>query len=282
MMIKFRYLLLVLVFLGGGGANAQVPKAKQPMTAELRTFSKANPRCAGWTDWRQFCSRTGPNGEDYCLTDPAVPVKPSAVFCAAWELMPKPELEALQAKVTTAQRRSQWRFSGEKFPPIGLSPDNRKIEGLFDLRVAGGVGKRPFASKNYVSRHHPWCKAWTVVVLDEPVPTACMKYGHYKQSESCGDKTNPRYEYLCLKDSKQHSKICQREVGLSFSTKGHFIGCGEWNVPAWCEIASSMQNKSKYPPEGEINFGIEFFPANGMVCLKRASPSSDQPQQQPK
>jgi hypothetical protein len=243
-----RFLILGLGVIGATAALAQVPKANQPMSAALRTFSKAYPQCAGWTDWRQFCSRTGPNGEDYCLTDPAMPVKPSAVFCAAWEE------DSQIATLTRAQRRSAKRYTiGAKFSPVKYDRD------------------RPFANNRLAARNHPWCKSWLTEVMDPPLPKRCWKDVFQAEEKCKGWSGKGDQENICLKGTAKNSKVCEVEVEPNFMTPTIFYGCTEWDVPQWCEIASSMQNKSEYPPEGEISLGIETFAANGTICLKRAT-----------
>jgi hypothetical protein len=148
-----RILILGLGVFGATAALAQVPKAHQPMSAALRTFSQAYPQCAGWTDWRQFCSRTGPNGEDYCLTDPAMPVKPSAVFCAV-------------SSASAIDKNKGYR---------NLRPRSRSSYRYIKKIESGGT--YPFDGTRMASRNHPWCRAWEAESLTTKanLSTYCVK-----------------------------------------------------------------------------------------------------------
>ena len=109
--------------------------AEAPQSAPMAAFDLAHPQCDMWTDWRELCSRTGPNGATYCRLDPSHPARPSEPFCAANAVVP----------YTPEQQASRDRFCVEK-TKIGrchtYKPD------------------RPFGGETLGQMLHPSCRRW--------------------------------------------------------------------------------------------------------------------------
>jgi len=132
----------VLLFIPACSQAPDPGRARYDADAQLAAFDRAHPQCQLWTNWQKMCSRSGPNGETVCVTDPDRPVAPSEPFCTA--------PQSAGRSPSSAQVRSFARFC--RADP--LSPP----ESPFHLCQGGD--DRPFNGTRVAARLHPWCDLW--------------------------------------------------------------------------------------------------------------------------
>lgn len=144
---------------------------------ELTAFGEANPSCEIWTNWAKMCSRTGPNGEVTCVSDPDRPVRPSAPFCTGGA--------GASGPATTAQLASYRRFCRA-----------RSGRGAEQFRTCEGREDRPFNGRRIAARSHSWCQLWA----DENYDLVC-------QTGDLNVPNVPRCEGLARSGFEAQSKL---------------------------------------------------------------------------
>jgi hypothetical protein len=206
--MKRALIFLTLLLAACAASDGQLTDSAE---AKLAAFDRAHPTCALWTDWSRMCSRTGPDGETFCVRDPDRPVAPSEPFCVseggkAWH----------ERVWTPAQRVSAERFC-TKIETVTPSWYQVGPDGPGELQTIAVRGctefdpDRPFNGKRVSARRHPWCLAWGRVREDK---VACTEQGSKRDGPSCSGLATQRHE---------------DKLGLF---------CGESAVPDWCSGAS--------------------------------------------
>lgn len=215
-------------------------KTQSEADAALAAFDKENPSCQLWTNWQKMCSRTGPDGKTYCVTDPDRPVRPSVPFCAESREEADYDLSAL----TILQKSSFARFCSAKG---GLDLPTTLAD-----RLCPRNDKKSFSVLTLAARRHPWCGAWGLAdqLRGTEMKLICQEKSWSKDVPECGS----------IK-----SKKIYRE-GLY---------CAKWQTPTWCTTPEGLlggwqigQPKPD-PEEYIVAIGLENagnYPVRGVYC----------------
>jgi hypothetical protein len=206
--------------------------------AQLAAFGREHPKCQLWSNWQKMCSRTGPGGKPYCVSDPKVIVSPSAPFCGYQGLgVPTADLDSPGGA-------SRGRFCQEK-STYDWSTDTESGRGVPYCRTFNP--DRPFNGRNLAARRHPWCKEWSDTYTERPV---CAEDGSGRNRPSCGALAAGGY---------QHERP---------------LYCSRLEPPDWCAKAEGLLDRVEAPPNaivvGHRNYQeSNFYAVHGMVCRRR-------------
>lgn len=202
----------------------------------LTAFDKENPNCQLWTNWQKMCSRTGPNGETYCVTDPDKPVRPSEPFCTH-----SPRENYSEYHVSTwqeNQKKSLRRFCQE--------PD-RNEERREDQDATGYCkyeDDRPFNDRSLAARRHPWCQEWSDTHGNSPI---CQE------------------DELSATSCRVMSQQKTRSIGALYCSKTA-------EIPKFCSAAIGFGFASQVPDADGIIMAIgrkeNAVPVNGVFCIE--------------
>jgi hypothetical protein len=134
----------------------------RPADVQLAAFDRSHPQCQLWTNWQKMCSRAGPNGSTFCVTDPERPAAPSEPFCVA----------PFQSDYSGAEAESHDRFCAPR------SAENQRAHPGQCERYQRD---RPFNGFHVTARRSPLCRRWVDVRTRR---TICVERpgGHH----SCG------------------------------------------------------------------------------------------------
>lgn len=206
---------------------------------ELAAFDLANPECQLWTNWDKMCSRTGTNGERYCVTDALRPVSPSAPFCVyQWGDVHVPDLNSPQSG-------SLDRFCVRDVQQ-GLTTAGSTITTTV-TRCAQFKEDRPFNGRSIAGRLHPWCGEWSDTATEEPV---------------------------CSSDPTSDLPGCQSLAAQRYEHE-HPLYCSRMSAPGWCEEPLGMMDRPTPSPEGVILYDRRYRtsdhqPVFGVLCRRRS------------
>lgn len=197
-----------VVFLASGcNSNAEEQKnadsGKTHVAGDvLNSFGEDNPKCQLWTDWRQMCSRTGPNGETVCVNDPDRQVEPSEPFCTDSSL----GYDALS--LNESQTQSVLRFC-DVLAEMELPTTENGQRVMVPITLCQKFDSdRPFNGRRVAARLHPWCGEWS----DSATGTAVCTV-----SSADGNDT-PRCDALAAESYEQETRMF----------------CSKWELPDWC------------------------------------------------
>lgn len=130
-----------------------VPAPNETQAVPLVAFGQAHPQCPLWTNWHQTCSRTGPDGEPYCVSDPDRVVEASEPFCV------RTEYSGVPGPMSERQRSSALRFCEKtRHERIRDGAGNVEYEGTVCHRYRSD---RPFSGRRLAARQHPLCERWS-------------------------------------------------------------------------------------------------------------------------
>jgi hypothetical protein len=207
--------------------------------SDLLRFEREHPNCQLWTNWQKMCSRTGPDGDVLCRTDPGRPVSPSAPFCISetGEGRSRPAPGSL----SSAQQRSLRRFCAPEQASVG--PTGSPSEDC------GFTRSRPFNGYRLAARLHPWCERWHDALNGEAICSSAGQAG----LPSCEQLASTGYE------------------------NSHGLSCGVPRIPAWCDWVVGLGRGGSANPSPSTSEEIpltaerqEGFAVRGIFCRRRS------------
>ena len=209
-------------------------KSQAAADAALIAFDKQNPSCQLWTNWQKMCSRTGPNGETYCVTDPDKPVNPSAPFC----VKQPGEYLAFEERSLITQKSILLFCAKPEVLRRGLPTED---DGCLKYSA-----DRPFNGRRYSAFSHPWCAEWKEVNTKR---TICREGAESEKScSSIFPKKNLKNPTYCA--SWTSEMACRKPSNTYFYQE------------------ASMQSKNQPPDSTTIEeiYGLNRTPIVGIYC----------------